>query len=325
MKRREFIVGIGGASVWPFAVRAQQAPMPVIGVLGASTAEGWLPLTAAFRRGLQETGYVEGRNLAIEYRWADRQYDRLPAMTADLIHRQVSVIAAFATPAALAAKAATSTIPIVFTTIGDPVQIGLVASIARPAGNVTGVTSLNVQVGPKLLELLHEVVPAATVVAQLVNPTNPNTETLSRELEAAARTLGLRLHILRASTESDIDKAFAALVQMRPGGLVIAGDVLFAARSDQLAALALRHAIPAIFQGRGFAVAGGLMTYGGDLAEPHRLAGVYTGRLLKGEKPADLPVQQATKIELIVNLKTAKALGLTVPLSLLGRADEVIE
>jgi putative ABC transport system substrate-binding protein len=325
MKRREFITLVGGAAASvPFAAHAQAA-MPVIGVLGAATAEGWAPLTAAFRRGLGESGYVEGRNVAIEFRWADRQYDRLPAMATDLIHRQVSVIAALSTPAALAAKAATATIPVVFTTIGDPVQIGLVASLGRPGGNVTGVTSLNVQVGPKLLELLHEVLPKATVVAQLVNPTNPNTETLSRELEAAARTLGLQLHVLRASTESDIDAAFATLVQLQAGGLVIGGDVLFATRSEQLAALALQHAVPTIFQGRIFAIAGGLMSYGADLVEHHRIAGVYAGRILKGEKPADLPVQQATKVELIVNLKTAKALGLTIPQSLLGRADEVIE
>lgn len=327
MKRREFMTLLGGVvASLPLAARAQQQPaMPVIGVLGSGSAEGWGPLTAAFRQGLGETGYVEGRNLAIEYHWAEGHYDRLPEMAADLIHRQISAIAAFTTPAALAAKGATPTIPIVFTTIGNPVQIGLVASLSRPGGNVTGVTSLNVQVGPKRLELLHELLPAATDMALLVNPNNPTTEVQSKELQAAAHTLGLQLHILRANTESDFDAAFSSLGRLRAGGLVIGGDILFTGSSDRLAAMALQHAVPAIFQGGTFAAAGGLMDYGGAFAEPHRLAGIYTGRILKGEKPADLPVQQATKVELIVNLKTAKALGITVPLSLLGRADQVIE
>jgi putative ABC transport system substrate-binding protein len=279
----------------------------------------------AFRQGLRETGYDEGRNVAIEYRWAEGQYDRLPAMAADLIHRQVSVIAAVTTPAALAAKAATATIPIVFTTISDPVQIGLVASLSRPGGNVTGVTQLNVEVGPKLLELLHEVVPTATIMALLVNPGNPNAETTKRDLQAAARTLGLQLHVLNASNEGDFDAVFARLRQLRAGGLVIGGDVFFTGRSEQLAALTLRHAVPSIYQPRAFVAAGGLMTYGAIATEAYRQVGVYTGRILKGEKPTDLPVQQATKVELIINLKTAQTLGLTFPLSLLGRADEVIE
>jgi putative ABC transport system substrate-binding protein len=325
MKRREFIVLVGGTAAWPLAARAQQAAMPVIGVLGSGSAQGWAPLTAAFRQGLAETGYVEGRNLAIEYYWAEGHYDRLPEMAADLIRRRVSAIAAFSTPAALAAKAATATIPIVFTTIGNPVQIGLVASLSRPGGNLTGVTSLNVQVGPKRLELLHELLPAATDMALLVNPNNPTTETQLKELWAAAQTLGLQLHILRASTESDFGTAFSSLGQLRAGGLVIGGDILFSGNSDRLAAMALQHAVPAIFQGGTFAAAGGLMDYGGDYAEPHRLAGIYTGRIQKGEKPADLPMQQATKVELIINLKTAKALGIAVPLSLLGRADQMIE
>jgi putative ABC transport system substrate-binding protein len=324
MKRRQFITLLGGAAAaYPLAARAQ--PMPVIGFLGGVTASGWAPYVAAFRHGLGEAGYVEGRNVAIEFRWADGQYDRLPAMAADLARRQVTALAAASTPAALAAKAATATIPVVFTTISDPVQIGLVASLSRPGGNVTGVTQLNVEIGPKLLELMHEVVPTAASIALLVNPANPNAESLSRNLQAAARTLGVQLHILHAGTERDIDAAFATLVQLRAGGLVIGGDAFLNTRSEQLGALALRHVVPAIYQTRVFATLGGLMSYGGSATDAYRQAGVYTGRVLKGEKPADLPIQQANKIEMIVNLKTAKALGIKVPLPLLGRADEVIE
>jgi putative ABC transport system substrate-binding protein len=325
MRRRDFISGIAGSAAWPLVVRAQQPAMPAIGYLDAGSPDKDANRVLAFRQGLSETGYDEGRNVAIEYRWAEGQYDRLPAMAADLIHRQVTVVAAATTPAALAAKAATATIPIVFTTISNPVQIGLVASLSRPGGNVTGVTQLNVEVGPKLLELLHEVVPTATIMALLVNPANPNAGTLERNLQAAARTLGLQLHVLNARTEGDFDAVFATLRQLRAGGLVIGPDVFFTGRSEQLAALALRHAVPAISTYRGFAEADGLMNYGGSQTDAYHLAGVYTGRILKGEKPADLPVQQATKVELIINLKTAKALGLTFPLSLLGRADEVIE
>jgi putative ABC transport system substrate-binding protein len=326
VKRREFITLVGGAAIaWPLAARAQQPMLPVIGLLHPGSADSYADVLAAMRKGLSESGYVEGQNVAIEYRWAEDRYERLPALAADLISRQVTVVAAITTPAVLAAKAATTTIPIVFTTISDPVQIGLVAGLSRPGGNLTGITSQNVEIGPKLLELVHELVPTATDIALLVNPINPNTDTLSRNLQTAARTLGLQLHSLDASTERDVDMAFAALVKLRAGGLVIGGDVFFRSRTEQLASLALHHVVPSIFQDRAFAAAGGLMSYGGNLKDSYRLAGVYTGRILKGEKPADLPIQQSTKVELVINLKTAKALGLTIPISLLGRADEVIE
>jgi putative ABC transport system substrate-binding protein len=325
MKRREFIALAGAAATLPLAARAQQAAMPVIGFLGGPSAKGWASYLSIFLQGLSEAGYVEGRNLAIEQRWADGQYDRLPEMAVDLIDRRVSVIAAAGTPAALAAKAATKTIPIVFVTIADPVQIGLVASLRRPDGNVTGVTQLNVEIGPKLLELMHEVVPSATNIALLVNPTNSNSETLSRELRSAARTLGLTLNVLNASTEADINAAFASLVQQRAGGLVVGGDAFLSTGSEQIAALAVRHRVPSIYQSLVFAPAGGLMSYGGDSADAYHQAGVYTGRILKGEKPAELPVIQSAKVKLTVNLKTAKAIGLEMPPALLGRADEVIE
>jgi putative ABC transport system substrate-binding protein len=325
MRRREFITLVGGTAAWPLAARTQQPTMPVIGLLGSATAREWAPLVAAFLRGLSEAGTVEGRDVAIEYRWAESHYDRLPALVAELIHRHVSVIVALTTPSAIAAKAATATIPIVFTTIADPVRIGLVASLSRPGGNLTGVTFLNVEVGPKLLELLHEVVPTATTMAALVNPTNPNAATLSTGLHVAARTLGLDLNVLKASTDGDIDGAFATLIPLRVGGLVIPDDIFIRTREEQLAALALRHKVPTIFQSRESVVAGGLMSYAGGASDAYRQAGVYTGRVLKGEKPSDLPVQQTTKVELYINLKTAKALGLTVPDTLLARADEVIE
>ena len=326
MRRREFITLVGGAvTAWPLAARAQQPAMPVIGLLGSATAREWAPLVASFLRGLSEAGFAEGRDVAIEYRWAENQYDRLPSLVAELIHQQVSVIAALTTPSAIAAKAATATIPIVFTTIADPVQIGLVASLNRPGGNLTGVTFLNVEIVPKMLELLHEVVPTATTMAALVNPTNPNADTWSTGLQVAARTLGLELNVLRASTERDIDKAFATLIPLRVGGLVIVNDVFLITREEQLVALALRHRVPTIFQTRASVVAGGLMSYAGSASDAYRQAGVYTGRVLKGEKPADLPVQRSAKVELVINLKTAKVLGLTFPITLLGRADEVIE
>jgi putative ABC transport system substrate-binding protein len=275
---------------------------------------------------LGDAGYVEGRNVAIEYRWANDQYDRLAALAADLVHRQVSVIAATTTAAALAAKASTTTIPIVFETAADPVQLGLVASLNQPGGNVTGITQLAVGLGPKELQLLHELVPSARVMALLVNQNSFSlAEAETSELQSAAHTLGLELHVLNASTEADFDAALASVIKSGAGGLVIATDVLFTSHSAQLAMLAARHAVPAVYKGREFAAAGGLMSYGSDIKDSYRLAGVYTGRVLKGEKPADLPVQQATKIELIINLKTAKALGINVPNTLIGRADEVIE
>jgi putative tryptophan/tyrosine transport system substrate-binding protein len=326
MNRRAFITLLGGAvAAWPLAARAQQAAMPVIGFLNSASPGPYASNVAAFRQGLKEAGYVDGHNVAVEYRWADGQYDRLPAMAAELIRRPVAVIAATSTPAALAAQKATTVIPIVFTTSSDPVHLGLVASLSRPSGNVTGVTQLNVEVAPKRVELLHELVPAATVIALLVNPTNPNAGTVASDLQAAARARGLRSDVLHASTEREIESAFATLSRLHADGLVIGPDVFFNTRTEQLAALAVRHAVPAIYHNREFVASGGLMSYAGSIADSYRHAGLYTGRILKGEKPAELPVQQATKVELIVNLKAAKALGLTVPLALLGRADEVIE
>jgi putative ABC transport system substrate-binding protein len=326
MNRREFITLVGGAAAaWPLAAGAQQPAMPVIGFLNGGSPGPYAPYVAAFRQGLKEAGYIEGENVTIEYRWLEGQYDRAPSMAAELVRRQVAVIVANS-PGNLAAKAATTTIPIVFTTAGDPVQLGFVASLSRPGGNLTGVTQLNVEVGPKRLELAHELVPAATIIGLLVNPANPTlAEPITRNLQEASRTLGLKLHVLHASTEREIEMAFATLLQLRAGALVIGSDPFLNIQSKQLAALALRQALPAIFQYRQFAAAGGLASYGGSIADAYRTAGVYTGRILKGEKPADLPVQQSTKVELIINLKTAKALGLTVSLPLLGRADEVIE
>jgi len=327
VKRREFVTLLAGAAAtaWPLAARAQQA-MPVIGFLSSALPGPYAHILAAFRSGLKEAGYVEGRSVAIEYRWAEGQNDRLPELVADLVRRQVALIVATGTPESLAAKAATRKIPIVFQVGTDPADIGLVPSLNRPGGNLTGVTNLNAETGPKRLELLRELLPTAKVMALLVNPTSPTiAETLSRELQAAAPILGLQLHRLQASNEREIDDAFASLVRLRASALVISPDVYFNSRSGQLAALALRQAMPAIYQFRAFAAAGGLMSYGSDLTESYRHVGLYAGRILKGAKPADLPVYQATKVELIINLKTAKALGLTVPPTLLALADEVIE
>jgi ABC-type uncharacterized transport system substrate-binding protein len=327
VRRREFITLFGGAAAWPLAARAQQPGMPVIGYIGTGSRESDAFRLPSFHQGLSETGYVEGRNVAIEYRWAEGQNDRLSALVADLVRRQVTVIAVPAsTPGALAAKAATTTIPIIFYIGLDPVGLGLVASLHHPGGNITGVTGWNVTVGPKRLELLHELVPTATMMALLVNPTSPHlAEADSREQQAAAHTLGLKLHVLHASTERDLDAVFATLLELRAGGLVIGTDTLFNTRKEQLAALSVRHKVPTVHQYREFAVAGGVMSYGTDTSDLSRQVGIYTGRILKGEKPADMPVQQATKIELTVNLKAARALGLSVPTSLLVRADEVIE
>jgi putative ABC transport system substrate-binding protein len=325
IRRRELIVALGSATaVWPLVTRAQQMATPVVGFLNTRARSDDPQLFAAFHQGLKEAGYIEGQNVAIEYRFAENQYDRLPALAADLVHRQPAVIFANG-PAAVVAKAATTTIPIVFFTALDPVAVGIVASLNHPGGNVTGVTTLGVEVGSKRLELLHELIPTAIIVAALVNPDYAVAETQSKDLRAAARILGLEMHILNASSERDFDTAFAALVQLRAGALVISADPFFTSRSEQLAALTVRDAVPTIFQYREFAAAGGLMSYGTSNVEAYRLTGVYTGRILKGEKPADLPVQQATKVELFLNLKTAKALGITVPITLLGRADEVIE
>jgi putative ABC transport system substrate-binding protein len=327
VRRRDFIKVIAGsAAAWPITARAQQPAKPVIGFLNAASAKGYARPLSAFLKGLSEAGYVDGRNVAIEYRWAEGRSDWLPAMAADLVRRQVAVIAATTTQAALAAKAASATIPIVFETASDPIQLGLVTSLNQPGGNVTGVTQTNVEMAPKRLQLLHELLPTASVMALLVYPANPVlAEANTKELQAAARALGLELHVLNANTESDFDGVFAKLVQLRAGGLVIGSDPFFTSRSEKLAALTVRHAVPAVYAWREFAVAGGLLSYGAAITEAYRLAGNYTGRILKGDKPADLPVQQLTKVELVINLKTAKALGLNIPNTLIGRADEVIE
>jgi putative tryptophan/tyrosine transport system substrate-binding protein len=327
MRRRDFIKVITSSAVaWPFAARAQQSTIPVIGFLNVASADGYRPMTTAFRQGLQESGYVEGQNVAIEYRWAEGRSDRLPAMVADLIQRHVTVIAATSTPAALAAKAATTAVPIVFESGGDPVRLGLVASLNHPGGNVTGVTQLNAVVSPKRIELLHELLPNARVMALLVNPANPTlVEIETNGASLAANSLGIELHVLNASSEHDFDGVFANLIQIRAGGLVIGADAFFTSRTKLLAALAARYAIPVAYENREFVAAGGLLSYGGSIIDSYRQTGIYVGRILKGEKPADLPVQQGTKVELYINLKTAKALGITVPLTLSGRADEVIE
>jgi putative tryptophan/tyrosine transport system substrate-binding protein len=326
MKRREFITLIGGAAAWPLAAQAQQPAMPVIAFLGSDSPELYADRLRAFRQGLKETGYIESENVAIEYRWAKGMNNQLPALAADLVRLRVAVLVASTTPSVLALKAATTSIPIVFFVAGDPVALGLVASLNRPGGNLTGTTALTLEVGTKWLQLLQETVPTATAFGVLINPTSPAlAEAQTKDLQAAARTLGLQIYLLNASTDRDFETAFATIAQLRAGGLVISSDSFFFAHNELLAALATRYKVPAIFGFREFPTAGGLMSYGADVTDPHRTIGDYVGRILKGEKPADLPVQQSTKVQLIVNLKTAKALGVTVPPALLIRADEVIE
>src|SRR5262245_55780265 len=326
MRRREFIALVGGtATTWPLSARAQQQPMPVIGFLNAASPAGYPPMVAALRQGLKEAGYIEGQNVAIEYRWAEGHYDRLPMLAAELVRRQVAGIVAGGTPAARFAKAATSTIPIVFNIGIDPVELGLVASLNRPDGNVTGVAGLSVETAAKRLEVLHESLPTAAIIALLVNPTTPLAEPETKRLRDAAHSLGLQLHVLNASTEKEIEAAFGTLIELRVGALVVSVDPFLNSQRAQIVALATRHGVPAIYGLREFAAAGGLMSYGIDLADTYRQAGVYVGKILKGAKPADLPVQQAVKVEFVINLKTAKTLGLTFPIPLLGRADEVFE
>jgi putative tryptophan/tyrosine transport system substrate-binding protein len=326
MRRREFISLIGGLAGIPLTARAQQAAMPVVGYLTATSPDEGEPRAAAFRRGLQESGYIVGQNVAIEYRWAEQQIDRLPAMAADLVKRQVTVIATGTTPAALAAQAATTTIPIVFELGTDPVRLGLVTNLNQPGGNITGVTSLIVEVAPKRLELLHELLPTASVMGLLVNPADRAlAQAQAREVLSAARNRKLELHVLNVRSESDFDTVFADIKRLRVAGIVIGPGSVFTRGINKLAALTVRNAVPAIYQYRSFPVAGGLMSYGPDILDSYRLAGVYTGRVLKGENPAELPVVQATKFELVINLKTAKALGISVPPSMQARADEMIE
>ena len=325
MRRRESLLLLGGATTaWPFAARAQQTAMPVIGYLSLGVRNLASPALAAFRQALGETGYVEGQNLTIEYRWAENHYDRLPALAADLVGRKVDVIVTNSTVAARAAKDASQTIPIVVTGLAA-VAGDLFASLARPGGNVTGVSSLTEELNAKRLELLRELVPQVRVIALLVNPNNSTTERAMRDMQEAARPSGVQLQILKAGTESEIDAAFASLVQLQAGALVVAADPFLSSRREQLVALASRHAVPAIYAWREFAASGGLISYGPSLTSAYRQSGIYTGKILKGAKPADLPVQQPTTFELVINLKTAKALGLTIPHSFLARADEVIE
>jgi len=327
LKRREFITLLGGAAAWPLAAWAQQPAMPVIGFLDSRSLDALTDRLRGFRQGLKDTGYVEGENVAIEYRWAENQFDRLPVLAAELVRRQVAVVVTSGgANAASAAKAATTTIPIVFTVVEDPVRLGLVASLARPGGNLTGINFLSGELTAKRLELLRALVPTATRFAVLVNPANArNTETTLRDVEPAARAMGLQIQVLNASTSREIDTAFATIVRERPDALFVGGDAFFSARRVQLALLAGRHGVPAIYSDREYAEAGGLMTYGSNIVDVYRQVGVYAGRILKGAKPADLPVVQSSKFELVINHQTARMLGLTVPPSLLATADEVIE
>ena len=326
MRRRDFLTLLGGATIWNLPSRAQSPPMPVIGYLGPESPGPFASRLKAFHEGLAESGYVEGRNVAIEYRWAEGQYNRLPGLAADLVSRKVAAIAApGGAPVALAAKSATANITIVFEMGGDPVALGVVDSLSRPRGNLTGVSSLSVEVSGKRLEFMHDLLPTTSVFAVVVNPTSPTANLQLKNLQSAADSLGVRIHVLHASTEQEFDTVFSALPQLRAGGVVFTSDPYFANRSQQLAALAVRHAMPAITQSRDFAIAGGLMSYGGDFTPSHRRAGIYVGRILNGEKPSDLPVQLVTKVELFVNLNAANKLGVTVPPSLISGADVVIE
>ena len=326
MQRREFIAGLGSAAAWPVAVRAQQPALPVIGYLGSQSADDdYKNSTVPFLQGLKQAGYVEGQNVAIEYRRAENQYDRLPALAADLVRRRVAVIVAAGTPAALAAKPATTTIPIVFSAGVDPVALGLVASLNRPGANVTGIANLSAELSLKRLQMLRELIPNAAVFGVLADPAAPPTQSNIAELQAAARTPGLQLAVVYARTDSDLETAFATFSQKRVGAVLVGGGTIYTRRTEQLAALAARRALPAIFSFREHALAGGLMSYGSSLGYTYRQVGIYTGRILKGDKSADLPVQRVTKIELVINLKTAKALGLTIPETLLATADEVIQ
>jgi putative tryptophan/tyrosine transport system substrate-binding protein len=326
MRRRDFIKALGGGiTAWPMSARAQRTAMPVIGYLAAGSPNSEARLHEAFVKGLGEAGYADGKNTRIEYRWAENQYDRLPSMAADLVRQEVAVLAATTTPAARAAKAVTGTIPIVFTTIADPVQIGFVASLNRPGGNVTGATMLSVEMGPKLMELLHGAVPSIGTMVLLVNPTNPNAETQSKSIHQAALKLGVKLHVLNASTERDFDTVFAKLNELQADGLIIAHDVFFNAQAKQLGALTARNKLPAIYTLPEFAASGGLISYGASRADAWHQAGIYVGRILKGEKPSELPVIQPTTFEFTINLRTAKALGVSVPLTLIASADEIIE
>jgi putative ABC transport system substrate-binding protein len=327
VRRREFIKFLGGtAAAWPLAARAQQSPPPpVIGFMNSGTAEGGKELRAAFSKGASEAGFIEGQNVTIEYHWGEGREDRLAELAADLVRRRVSVIAATGTPAALAAKAATTTIPIVFETAGDPIKLGLIASLSRPAGNVTGVSQLSSELVSKRLGLLHDLMPTATTVGFFVNPLDPRTESQTKDTEEAARALGLKIHVLDASTEAEIISAFATIAELRPGALLVGTGELFRRRPELIPSLAAKQGIPAIYQYREYAVAGGLISYGTSITDAYRLAGVYAGRVLKGEKPADLPALRPTKFELVINLETARKLGLTIPPGVLAIADEVIE
>src|SRR6476660_6272694 len=326
MRRRDFISLLGGAvTVWPLAGRAQQPAMPMIGFLSSGSPRPYQHLVAGFQQGLKETGYVEGQNVAIEYRWAEGHNDRLPGMAADLVRRKVNVVAALTTPAALAAEAATTTIPIIFDTAGDPVRLGLVASLHRPGRNITGITQLGSELVAKRLGLLRDLIPTATMIGLLVNPTDPRSKTQIKDMQEAARALALQIHVLNASTEGEINSAFAKLAELRAGALIVGTGELFNSRPEQLVRLAARQAVPVIYQAREFAAAGGLMSYGASRTDAYRQAGIYTGRVLKGEKPADLPVVQSSKFEFVINLKTAKALGLSIPSGVLAIADEVFE